>query len=72
MTHEEVLSLTKEDEQFKSDWLDGYDAGVQRCMEILEDFKEKHSNDRKKYPINYGTLLDLEMAFYKSMQIESK
>ena len=28
-------------------------------LALIYDYKEKHSNDRAKYPINYGTLLDM-------------
>ena len=28
-------------------------------LKLIYDFKEKHTEDRKKHPINYGTLLDL-------------
>lgn len=28
-------------------------------LKLIYDFKEKHTEDREKYPINYGTLLDL-------------
>ena len=29
------------------------------ALKVIYDFKEKHTEDREKHPINYGTLLDL-------------
>lgn len=29
------------------------------ALKLIYDFKEKHTEDREKHPINYGTLLDL-------------
>jgi hypothetical protein len=28
------------------------------ALKVIYDFKEKHTEDRKEYPLNYGTLLD--------------
>jgi hypothetical protein len=28
------------------------------ALKVIYDFKEKHTEDRKDYPLNYGTLLD--------------
>lgn len=29
------------------------------ALKLIYDFKENHTKDREKHPINYGTLLDL-------------
>lgn len=33
---------------------------IDNALKPIEQYKEKHSKNREQYPINYGTLLDLE------------
>ena len=58
----------------QSDWIkkycilkniEFYNNAIDDVLLKIEEYKEKHFNDRNKYPINYGTLLDMENWFNK-------